>query len=67
MSLQTFPQRLKPRCRQTTCGMAKAVSLTKPDLIRTSSKETPIEAAEKRSFPRGDSSSLREPQPWRNC
>ena len=33
---RTFPQRLKPHCRQATCGTAEAVPLTKPDLIRGS-------------------------------
>ena len=28
-----FPQRLKPHCRQATCGTAEAVPLTKLDLI----------------------------------
>jgi len=33
ISLRGCPQRLKPRCSQATCGTAKAVPLTKPDLI----------------------------------
>jgi hypothetical protein len=33
---QDFPQRLKPHCRQATCGTAEAVPLTKPNLIRES-------------------------------
>ena len=31
ISLRTFPQRLEPRCGQTTSGTAEAVLLTKPE------------------------------------